>query len=755
MTLSRREFLKGSAAAFAISVLSGPAFAAEGQSQQQTAQKWVKGVCRYCGTGCGVLIGVNGDKAVAVKGDPNNHNQGLLCLKGAMLIPVIYAKDRITQPYIRKNGKQSPLEPASWDDALNFAAARFKKALAENGPGAIAYYGSGQALTEESYLANKIWKAGFRSNNVDGNPRLCMASAVGGYTTTFGKDEPMGTYNDIDNAMCFFIIGSNTSEAHPVLFRRIARRKQNSPDVRIIVADPRRTNTSRIADMHIAFKAGTDLALLNGMAHVIVKEELDNPRFYGKYCEFKKGDDTVAFEDYKAFLDDYSPEKVEAITGIPAADVVKAARMFAESPASISLWCMGINQRTKGVWANNLIHNLHLLTGQICRPGATSLSLTGQPNACGGVRDTGSLAHLLPAGRVIENPAHRKEMEELWGVEPGTIGEKMGRHTIALFEGMASGDVKAVFIHCTNPAHTLPHLNKHTKGLQTAFVAQTECFMDAETLKYADVVFPAAFWCETDGVYGCTERRYALTEQAIPPMGQCRPVIQILMDFARRVGINEKLIPYKNAEDIWDEWRQISTKSAYNFGGITRARLKKESGIKWPCPTEDHPGTDLRYVRGDDPMVPLNHPDKIWFYGRPSGKAFIFLRPYQPPFEPADADYPFVLTTGRVIDHWHTATMTGKVPELQRAYPSAFVEVNPEDAKKLGIANGDPVTLETRRDKMTFPARVTDTCMPGLVFCPFFDKNLLVNKLFHDAVDAASKEPEYKICATKVYKANA
>ena len=750
MTLSRREFLKASAAAFTLSLVSGSALAAV--VGKEATDTWVKGVCRYCGTGCGVLIGVKDGKAIAVKGDPNNHNQGLLCLKGAMLIPVIYAKDRILTPMIRKGGKQSPLEAASWDEALAFAAERFKKVLAENGPQAVAYYGSGQALTEESYLANKIWKAGLRSNNVDGNPRLCMASAVGGYTTTFGKDEPMGTYNDIDNATCFFIIGSNTSEAHPVLFRRIARRKQNSPDVKIIVVDPRRTNTSRIADVHVTFKPGTDLALMNGMAHVIIKEELDDYRFHNKYCSFKKGDDAVTFEEYKAFLEDYTPAKVEALTGVSADMVVKIARTFAESSATISLWCMGINQRVRGVWANNLIHNLHLLTGHICRPGATSLSLTGQPNACGGVRDTGSLSHLLPAGRVVANEKHRREMEEQWGVEPGTINDKPGLHTIALFEGMASGAVKAVFIHCTNPAHTLPNLNKHTKGLETSFVVQTECFMGAETVKYADVLLPAAFWCETDGVYGCTERRYALTEQAIKPMGEARPVVNILMDFAKRVGVSEKLIPYSNASDIWEEWRTLSAKSQYNFAGITRARLKKESGVKWPCPTEDHPGTDLRYVRGEDPMVPHDHPDKIWFYGKPDGKATIFLRPYQPPFEPADADYPFVLTTGRVIDHWHTATMTGNVPELQRAYPSAFVEVNPEDAKKLGIVNGDQVMLETRRDKMAFPARVTDICMPGLVFTPFFDKRYLVNKLFHDAVDAVSKEPEYKICATKVYK---
>ncbi|MDL2316198.1 nitrate reductase [Desulfovibrio sp. OttesenSCG-928-A18] len=750
MTLSRRDFIKGSAAALALSAIGGPCFAAA----KEEADKWVKGVCRYCGTGCGVLVGVNKDgRAVSIKGDPNNHNQGLLCLKGAMLIPVIYSTDRITEPMIRKDGKKSELTKVSWDVALDFAAKRFKDAVAEYGPDSIAYYGSGQALTEESYLANKIWKAGFRTNNVDGNPRLCMASAVGGYMTTFGKDEPMGTYNDIDNATCFFIIGSNTSEAHPVLFRRIARRKQSSPDVKIIVVDPRRTNTSRIADLHVFFKPGTDLALLNGMAHIIFKEELDDDRFIKRYLQFQDNEGNArSLEEYKEFVAQYTPEKVHEITGIDPDMVVKVARMFAESPATLSLWCMGINQRSRGVWANNLIHNLHLITGQIGRPGASPLSLTGQPNACGGVRDTGSLAHLLPAGRVVANEKHRNEIEDYWGVPRGTIQPKMGHHTVALFENMASGNVKAVFIHCTNPAHTLPHLNKYTKGLETAFVAQTECFHDAETLKYADVVFPAAFWCETEGVYGCTERRYSLIEQAVAPAGQSRPAVEILMEFAKRAGVDPKLMPYKNSADIWEEWRKLSQGTPYNFYGMTRERLKKESGIKWPCPSEDHPGTDLRYVRGEDPLVPVNHETKMFFYGRPDGKPIVYLRPYQPPFEPADDEYPFVLTTGRVIDHWHTATMTGQVPELRKAYPSAFVEINPDDAKKLNINNGDPVVLETRRDKMTFPARVTATCMPGLVFCPFFDKKLLVNRLFHDAVDAASKEPEYKICATKVYK---
>lgn len=759
MNQSRREFLKLSAAAAAFTAMGSPlAFAAAPKGQQQV-EKWVKGVCRYCGTGCGVLVGVTGGKAVMVKGDPNNHNEGLLCLKGALLAPVIYAPDRVTKPMARKGGKKSPLTPISWDEALTLMAAKFKAAMAKGGPEAIAFYGSGQNLTEESYLANKIFKAGLKSNNVDGNPRLCMASAVGGYVGTFGKDEPMGTYSDMDAATCFFIIGSNTSECHPVLFKRIASRKQKDKQVKIIVADPRVTNTARIADIHLPLKPGTDLALLNGMAHVIVKEELDDPRFYSKQCVFKAMADgkpvEKTFDEYKAFLEDYTPEKVSQITGLPKEKIIEAARTFANSPASLSLWCMGLNQRKWGVFANQLVHNLHLITGKIGKPGSSPFSLTGQPNACGGVRDTGSLAHLLPAGRLIANPEHRAQVEKFWGVPEGTINPNPGLHTVALFEAMGQGKIGAVVILCTNPAQSLPNAKKYTAALarEDVFVTCIEAFGDAETLKYADLVLPPAFWCEREGVYGCSERRYALVGKAVEPMGECKPSVNILMEFAKRMGVDEKLYPYKDSADIWDEWRRMSVGTPYNFAGITRERLRKESGILWPCPSEDHPGTKLRYVRGEDPLVPADAPDRILFYGNPDKKAYVWLRPHRPAAEEPDADYPFVLTTGRVIDHWHTGTMTGKVPELRNAFPNAFVELNDGDAKKLGVVNGDMVTLESRRGTMSFPARVGEVCRPGLVFVPFYDNKKLINDLTSDAVDDISKEPEYKICAVKVRKA--
>jgi nitrate reductase NapA len=718
-------------------------------------QTWVKGVCRYCGTGCGVMVGVRDGKVVMVKGDPNNHNKGMLCLKGALLPSVVHSPDRLTQPLVRRGGT---LVPATWDEALDLTAARFKEVLEKHGPKAVAYYGSGQALTEESYLANKIFKAGLKSNNVDGNPRLCMASAVGGYTTTFGKDEPMGCYEDMDAATCFFIIGSNTSECHPVLFRRLAARKQADPNVKVIVVDPRLTNTARIADLFLPLIPGTDLALLNAMAHVIINEELDDPRFHGKYTVFRAMADgkpvDKTFEEYKEFLAAYTPEKAAAITGVPAASIVAAAKLFATSSATMSLWCMGLNQRIQGVWANNLVHNLHLLTGKICKPGSTSFSLTGQPNACGGVRDTGSLAHLLPGGRVIANKDHRNQMEKIWGLPQDSLAPEPGLFTTAMF-GALGDSIKAMLVLCTNPAQSLPNVRKYTANLKkdTKFLAVIEAFADAETLKYADVIFPAAFWCEREGVYGCGERRYSLIEKAVDPPGQARPSVNILVDLALRLGVDPKLVPYANSADVWDEWRNVSAASAYNFKGMTRERLRKTSGLLWPCPTEDHPGTKIRYARGDDPMVPADHPDKYFFYGNPNGKAIMWLRPHKAAAEPTDADYPFVLTTGRVIDQWHTGTMTNKVPEIHKAFPAAFVELNQDDAKRLGIANGDAVRLETRRAALTLPARVGEVCRLGLVFTPFYDAKKLVNELTVDAVDDISKQPEFKICAAKVTKA--
>ncbi|HSH13879.1 MAG TPA: molybdopterin-dependent oxidoreductase, partial [Desulfurivibrionaceae bacterium] len=417
MKITRRELLKYSAAMAAASTiglqlpLPEGILAAEGE-----VDKWVKGVCRYCGAGCGVYVGVRAGKVTAVKGDKDNWNKGFLCLKGNFLPAIMTAPDRLLTPLLRKGDKFVKI---SWPEAMDLMVAKFAAAYRAD-PQSLSFYGSGQAYTEESFFMNKLFKGGLGTNNIDGNPRLCMASAAVGYVSTFGKDEPMGAYDDMYHADCFFIVGSNTAEAHPVIFRII--NEQRARGAKIIMVDPRKTLSARIADLHMSFTPGTDLAILNAMAHVIVKEDLYSKEYLAKHLKFMTMTDpgppakteAVTWKQYVKFLDDYTPEAAEKISGCPKDDIVKAARMFAQSKGTMSMWCMGLNQRTRGVWANNMVHNLHLLTGQICRPGATSFSLTGQPNACGGVRDGGLLSHLLPYGRMVANDKDREDMEKFW-----------------------------------------------------------------------------------------------------------------------------------------------------------------------------------------------------------------------------------------------------------------------------------------------------------------------------------------------------
>jgi nitrate reductase NapA len=620
----------------------------------------------------------------------------------------------------------------------------------------VGFYGSGQALTEESYVANKLFKAGLRTNNVDGNPRLCMASATAGYVSTYGKDEPMGCYEDIDHADVFLIVGSNTAEAHPILFRRIVRRKETGRNVKVIVLDPRRTPTSRIADLHLAFTPGTDLAIMNAMARVLFAEGLVDDAFLRDHVAFGEGQEANKTRAaYETFLADYTPQKAAAIAGCHAEDIVTAARWFGEKGrAAMSMWTMGLNQRTKGVWANNLVHNLHLVTGKIGLPGSTPLSLTGQPNACGGVRDGGALSHLLPYGRLVANDKHRAEMEKLWKVPAGTLNPKPGLATIDLFRALEEGKLKCMFVMCTNPGQSLPNVDRYRKALRRegAFVVVSEAFHPTRTSELADVVLPAALWAEKEGVYGCTERRYQLLERAVSPHGEARPDFDILCDLARRLG-QEKLVPFKTPEDAWNEILQVAKGTPYDFSGMTRERLRESHGLLWPMPAVGHPGTKRRYVRGEDPFVPADHPQRVKFYGRPDGRAVVWLRPNKPPEEVTDAAYPMVFTTGRVIEHWHTGTMTRNCQELRHANAEALAEIHPQDAARLGVQTGDLVQITSRRGAEKFRTKVTDTARVGLVFVQMHDDQRMCNRITNDAVDPVSRQPEFKICAVKVEKA--
>ncbi len=388
----------------------------------------------------------------------------------------------------------------------------------------------------------------------------------------------MGCYEDIDHADVMLLIGSNTAEAHPILFSRILKRKQSGKDVKVVVMDPRRTATSRIADLHLSFNPGTDLAILNAMAHVLFAEGLVDEAFITRHIAFGEGAEAnKALVDYKSFLAEYTPEKAAAVSGARAEDIVTAARWFgARGRTAMSMWTMGLNQRTKGTWANNLVHNLHLITGKIGVPGSTPLSLTGQPNACGGVRDGGALSHTLPYGRLVANEKHRAEMEKLWSVPPGTLAPKPGLATIDMFRALESGKLKAMWIMCTNPGQSLPNADRYRKAMRRegAFVVVTETFHPTRTSELADVVLPAALWAEKEGVYGCTERRYQLLEQAVKPIGQARPDFEILCDLARRLG-HGALLPFKTPSEAWEEIRGLARGTAYDFTGMTRERLRQ------------------------------------------------------------------------------------------------------------------------------------------------------------------------------------
>lgn len=694
-----------------------------------------------------------------------------MCAKALFLPKVVYSSDRLTKPLIRKSGK---LVEATWDEAMKLVADKFADAIKTAGPDSIAYYGSGQALAEESYLANRLFKGGIGTNNVEGNPRLCMASAVGGYTTTFGKDEPMGSYDDIEKAKTFFIIGSNTAEAHPVIFDRILERKATGTGVQIILLDPRKNPVRRVADLLLDPIPGYDLWVFHAMVQVIIQDKLHDAAFIDKNVLFRNVVDgntvDVTFDDYVKFLADFTPEKVADKCGVPVTKIRQAARMFAQGP-TMSLWTMGLNQRQFGVFANNLVHNLHLITGQIGKPGATPFSLTGQPNACGGVRDTGSLSHLLPYGRVPDNADHRAQMEKLWGAKPGTIKDKPGLNTIDMFKALGQDKLKAILILTTNPGQSLPNLTPYRDAMgkerpNKPFVVVIDAF-PTRTTELADVVLPAAMWSEKEGVFGMSERRYQLMPKLVQAPGEARSDFDILLDFAAKLE-QRGVVPqgytsakFKTTADVWDEMREASRGTAYDFVGMTRERLRKERGLRWPIPDEKHPGTNRRFVKGDDPLLDKGpfaddtlKPGDVKFYTGPKNRAVVWLRPAKPPAEPTDNDFPYVLSTGRVLEHWHTGTMTMKVAELRRAQPEAFVEIHPFDADKLGVKTGDMVRITSRRGEALIKARVIDTPRVGMVFVPFhwYDENSLINRVTIDAYDAASKQPEFKICAVKLAK---
>lgn len=735
---------------------------------------WSKAPCRYCGTGCGVEVGVASGRVMAVRGDvASSVNRGLLCVKGYHLPAMLYGKDRLLHPQRRR--ADGTLERISWDAALDLVATKFRETLAAHGPEAVGMYGSGQWTVFDGYAALKWVKAGLRSNNLDPNARLCMSSAVSGFLTSFQSDEPMGCYEDLDVGQDFVLWGNNMAEMHPVLFSRVLENKRQHPEVHIVDIATRRTATSDYADLYVEIRPGTDLALANGVLHLLVEAGKVDMEFLSENLVFKRGIEDLStigygcsreqaehytfqdeikaasFDEFRVFLRDYAPAEVSKITGVSEAQIRALAEMYGDRERNtVSLWCMGVNQHVRGTWMNNLITNLHLVTGKISRPGNNPFSLTGQPSACGTVREVGTLQNRLPADMVVTNDEHRKKAETIWGVPAGTISAKPGYHAVDLFRALARGDVRALWIQTTNPWVTLPNLARFERKLGDGRFIVVSDIYPTPTTDAADLVLPAAAWVEREGVFGNSERRTQQWDKLIEPPGEAREDAWQTMQVAKRMGMGH-LFPWP--DDAWhapmyEEYRSFTVGVGKDLASY--ADLRKTRGMIWPV--VEGKETRYRYAAGHDPYVKKKsgvHFYKAHGYG---DRAAVWLRPYQPPAEAPDAEYPFWLCTGRVLEHWHTGSMTRRVRELHQAVPNAYVELNRADAQSLGIKTGDRVRLESRRGSVELAAQVDGRGKPprGSLFVPFFDESVRINLLTLDALDCISKQPDYKKCAVKL-----
>jgi len=694
---------------------------------------WRKTMCPYCGVGCGLLVRIEDSRVTKVKGDPDHPaNFGDICAKAVHLPPALRTDDRLLYPQLRTR-RDASLERVPWELALRFTAERFREIIETYGPDAVAFYASGQLSTEEYYVASKLARGFVGTNNFDTNSRLCMASAAAGYARSLGSDGPPAAYEDIEAADCFLLIGTNTADCHPVTFKRIKRRKLAAPDdVFVIVADPRWTETADLADLHLPLRPGSDIALLNGILHVLWKEGLIDRSFVSAH--------TSGWADIMGVIERYPPARAAEITGLLAENIVAAARRFGRARGALTFWSMGVNQSHVGTDKNAAIINLHLATGQIGRPGAGPFSLTGQPNAMGG-RETGGLAHLLPGYRAVADAAARAVVERHWGVLAGRIPAAPGLSALEIFEALARGDLRAIWIICTNPAASMPDLDMVEKGLRQAeLVVVQDAYHPTETTRFADVLFPAAQWPEKDGVMTNSERRLTYLPRLVDPPGEALPDAVIITRFAREMGWKEAF-PYTSAAEIFDEFAALTAGTVCDYSGLSHARLEADGPLQWPVPSPGHPGTARLYT---DRRFPT-----------PSGRAQFIPVEHDEPVELPDAAYPLTLTTGRVRDHWHTLTRTGKAPALLARTPEPILEVNSRDARRAGLRDGDFVEITSRRGKVVAQCRVSETIREGVCFLPFhwgrqFGFYKSANNLTLSARDPVSGQPELKACAVRL-----
>ncbi len=795
--IERRSFLKTSALAAASAAAASRAGAAPATAPSTTPDgiTWDKAPCRFCGTGCHVKVGVKNGKVVAIAGHPDAPvNKGLLCVKGYHVGGILYGKDRLTQPMLRKNGV---LEPISWDEAIDTVAERIMK-----NPAGFGFYSSGQSTIPEGYAKVKFMKGGLSSNQTEPNARLCMASAVTGYISTYGVDEPAGCYDDFDACNVLLMWGNNMAEMHPVLFSRILDRQTRGDDVTIIDLGTRRTRTSEFSDQYLEFRPQTDLAIANCIAQQLIAKGSWDKSFVENHCAFRADIDPakpdllggpISFEEYKKRIAEYTPEHVSRLSGLSVEQLVMLGDLFANPQIRItSTWCMGMNQHTRGTAINRLVHGIHLLSGHFGKPGDAPTSLTGQPSACGTAREVGTLCHTLPGGRVVMNPKHREQCEKHWNLPAGRINEKPGYHTVEMFEKLCTptdqgGDIHTIMVQVTNPGQTLPNLKKLYQaktGLEDKFLIVADVYPTAST-EIADLVLPAAMWVEKNGVYGNSERRTQQWFKMVQPPGEAREDLWMTLAVARRVfelghpGMKDKdgnfIFSFKddngNEIPVWDyaHFHDINVDRALyeDYRPLTHMKHKHvapydqlaiHTGMRWPV-VEQADGswreTRWRFSEFDDPFVTKGKEIEFYHSVTEDGRAQIWFCPFERHPEEPDDEYPFWLCTGRVVEHWHSGTMTMRVPQLRGAMPNAYCEVNPDDAAAAGIANGDEIIVSTRRGEIKLTAWLNGRGRPpkGSLFVPFFDEKRLINLVTLDAYCPISKEPDYKKCAARIRKA--
>ncbi|WP_283171032.1 molybdopterin-dependent oxidoreductase [Curtanaerobium respiraculi] len=855
MELTRRNFVKSTAVALALAAagasgaaLTGCAGGGDKKPASTDGATTYHGVCRFCGTGCGVIVKAKNGKIVSVQGDPDNvSNKGLNCVKGYYLGSLLYGEDRLTKPLIRDDsstkGSMDGFREASWDEALDLVAEKMKTTW-KNDKSRMATWLSGQQPITEAYACAKMWKAGLRCNNIDPNARLCMASAVVGFMNVFQTDEPAGCYQDLDLADTFVTWGANMAEAHPVLYSRFMAHKESSENVKQWDLTTLRTRTSANADKVLVFRPGSDIAIANAICNYLIVNDLYDHKFVEDHLQFKQGTENIGnsfedgydkseigsavdnvegitFEQFAARLAPYTLEYASQVSGVPAADIEGLAKEFADPSRKImSLWTMGVNQHNRGTWMNHCIYNIHLLTGKIAKPGNGPFSLTGQPSACGTAREVGTFSHRLPADLVVKNPQHRRYSEAIWNLPENWLEDikTPGMHTTKIFREMSKGNLDFLWTAHNNWAVSMPNLTRFLgvdpkyQGVYSCFTVVNEVY-PTKSCEYADVVFPVAMWMEREGQFGNGERHTTVFEKAADAPGEAKWDLWVFMEVWHRVLDGEKIgeadafdllfgnVYDKNAGDfvngddqhatnriLWDEYRIFSNPELNEKALAIDEDKDGKFGAKLHMHGKQLAPYDEYFGRGDMvwPMRDVNGEwlptywrfgygpqeegydqvgieeygtlglaNDVSFYKSAKQRPSVVFRPYEPPAQEPSDEYPFWFCTGRLLEHWHTGSMTMRIPELKRALPESVLYMNKGDAGKLGVSTGDEVnvtsTYGTVKLHVDTGGRVDPD--PGMTFAAFFDDSHLVNLAVEDVYCPLSKEPDFKKTCVKIEKA--